>query len=64
MLYPSVHELKKNVDSKYLVVTLAAKRARDLQNNPEDFILDNYHSYKTVGMALEEIAEKKVNVEK
>ena len=35
MLYPAGHELKKNVDSKYLVVTMAAKRARQLQEHPE-----------------------------
>ncbi|SDK22289.1 DNA-directed RNA polymerase subunit omega [Lacicoccus qingdaonensis] len=62
MLYPSAHELKKNVDSKYLVVTLAAKRARDLQDHPDSTILDKYNSFKTVGMAFEEIAENKVKV--
>ncbi|MCD2136607.1 DNA-directed RNA polymerase subunit omega [Salinicoccus halitifaciens] len=60
MLYPPVHELKKNVDSKYLVVTLAAKRARELQDHPDRSILDRYESAKTVGMALEEIAENRV----
>lgn len=63
MLYPPIHELKKNVDSKYLVVTLAAKRARNLQDYPNDTVLEQYQSEKTVGMALEEIAEKKVKVE-
>ena len=64
MLYPPAHELKKNVDSKYLVVTLAAKRARDLQDYPESTILENYNSFETVGMAFEEIAENKVKVKK
>ncbi|HIW11827.1 MAG TPA: DNA-directed RNA polymerase subunit omega [Candidatus Salinicoccus stercoripullorum] len=60
MLYPPIHELKKNVDSKYLVVTMAAKRARHLQDEPEDLILDEYKTLKTVSRALEEIAENKV----
>lgn len=60
MLYPSIHELKKNVDSKYLVVTMAAKRARHLQDEPDDLILDEYKTLKTVSRALEEIAGKKV----
>ncbi|WP_462420451.1 DNA-directed RNA polymerase subunit omega [Salinicoccus sp. Marseille-QA3877] len=64
MLYPPAHELKKNVDSKYLVVTLAAKRARQLQDYPDSTILENYNSVKTVGMAFEEIAENKVRVKK
>jgi DNA-directed RNA polymerase subunit omega len=60
MLYPPVHELKKTVDSKYLVVTLAAKRARELQDYPDRTALEQYESVKTVGMALEEIAENRV----
>ena len=27
MLYPAAHELKKHVNSKYLIVSMAAKRA-------------------------------------
>lgn len=60
MLYPPIHVLKENVDSKYLVVTMAAKRARELQDNSEDTILEEYQTTQKVGMALEEIAENKV----
>ncbi|MCC4722099.1 DNA-directed RNA polymerase subunit omega [Salinicoccus sp. RF5] len=60
MLYPPIHELKKNVDSKYLVVTMAAKRARHLQDHPDDLALDEYKTLKTVSRALEEIADNKV----
>ena len=60
MLYPPIHELKKNVDSKYLVVTMAAKRARHLQDHPDDLVLDEYQTLKTVSRALEEIADNKV----
>lgn len=55
MLYPSVDSLKGKVDSKYTLVTLAAKRARELQEEQND-LLDTYRSKKTVGMALEEVA--------
>lgn len=55
MLYPSIDELKKQIDSKYSLVSLAAKRARKLQEGaPEK--LENYVSHKPVGKALEEIA--------
>ena len=64
MLYPAGHELKKNVDSKYLVVTMAAKRARQLQENPEGLVLDSYRSKTSVGYSLEEIAAGKVTVHK
>ncbi|HJE19220.1 DNA-directed RNA polymerase subunit omega [Aliicoccus persicus] len=56
MLYPPLHELKKNQNSKYLIVTMAAKRARELQDYPSRTTLENYDSYKEVGKALEEIA--------
>lgn len=56
MLYPPLHELKKNQNSKYLIVTMAAKRARELQDYPTRTSLEKYDSHKTVGMALEEIA--------
>ncbi|CAD2078095.1 DNA-directed RNA polymerase subunit omega [Jeotgalicoccus coquinae] len=64
MLYPAGHELKKNVDSKYLVVTMAAKRARQLQDNPEGGVLESYQSKTNVGYSLEEIAAGKVTVHK
>ena len=30
MLYPSVNEIRKKADSRYTLVILAAKRARDI----------------------------------
>ena len=30
MLYPSINEIRKKVDSRYTLVITAAKRARDL----------------------------------
>ncbi|AIE59599.1 DNA-directed RNA polymerase subunit omega [Bacillus methanolicus MGA3] len=54
MLYPSIDELMKKIDSKYSLVTVAAKRARDLQQNGK-LCLDHYVSHKFVGKALEEI---------
>ncbi|ARF18408.1 DNA-directed RNA polymerase subunit omega [Sporosarcina sp. P3] len=55
MLYPSVDSLKGKVDSKYTLVTLAAKRARELQEK-QDETLHSYRSVKSVGRALEEVA--------
>ena len=62
MLYPPLDKLKDNVNSKYLVVTLAAKRARQLQDNPKTSLIEEYTSYKPVGQALEEIAAGKVHI--
>lgn len=55
MLYPSVDALKSKVDSKYSLVSLASKRARQMQEEDNEK-LDDYVSYKYVGKALEEIA--------
>lgn len=54
MLYPSIDSLMTKIDSKYSLVSVAAKRARKLQVE-EKLILDKYVSYKNVGKALEEI---------
>ncbi|MFS0688152.1 DNA-directed RNA polymerase subunit omega [Sporosarcina sp. 179-K 8C2 HS] len=55
MLYPSVDSLKGKIDSKYTLVTLAAMRAREMQESKK-LLLQSYNSYKNVGKALEEVA--------
>ncbi|WP_458413947.1 DNA-directed RNA polymerase subunit omega [Schinkia sp. CFF1] len=55
MLYPSVDSLKRKIDSKYTLVAVASKRAREMQEN-DDCMLDKTVARKTVGKALEEIA--------
>lgn len=54
MLEPSVDKLVEKVDSKYSLVVIAAKRARQLLDGEKPLI--NPHSNKYVGIALEEIA--------
>ncbi|MCM3214803.1 DNA-directed RNA polymerase subunit omega [Niallia taxi] len=54
MLNPSIDSLLTKIDSKYSLVSVAAKRARKLQLN-EKPQLDKYISHKNVGKALEEI---------
>ncbi len=58
MLYPSVDQLKEKIDSKYTLVTLAAKRAREMQE-ANIFLLEEeqYQAEKYVGMALEEVVD-------
>lgn len=56
MLYPSSDALRKNIDSKYSLVSVAAKRARNMQEKGDKGSLDSYYSVKFVGQALEEIA--------
>ena len=54
MLEPSVDKLVEKVDSKYSLVVIAAKRARQLLDGEKPLI--NPRSNKYVGIALEEIA--------
>ena len=54
MLYPSIDSLLEKIDSKYSLVSVAAKRARKMQINQDQKIAKPV-SYKSVGKALEEI---------
>ncbi|MGE6631347.1 DNA-directed RNA polymerase subunit omega [Bacillus sp. NPDC077027] len=54
MLDPSIDSLMNKLDSKYTLVTVSARRAREMQIN-EDQQIENTKSYKYVGKALEEI---------
>lgn len=56
MTKPGITELSKCVDSRYTLVTMAAKRARMIGEKEE-----NLHSaHKPVSIAVEEIAKGKV----
>lgn len=55
MLYPSINLLKTKVDSRYTLVVLAAKRARDIiEGKPK---LTEEDCTKPVSIAANEIAE-------
>lgn len=59
MVNPSLDVLINFVDSKYTLVTMAAKRARDMMNNGE--VAEND---KAVTAALKDIAKGKVTYER
>lgn len=62
MIKPSLDNLVKKVDSKYTLVVLAAKRARQLMDGSEPLV--EMKSSKKVTNALEEIAEDQVTFER
>ncbi|GGA84169.1 DNA-directed RNA polymerase subunit omega [Ornithinibacillus halotolerans] len=62
MLEPSVDELQEKIKSKYSLVTLSAKRARQLREL-NNLRIENPKSHKYVGMALEEIAADELKLE-
>ena len=61
MLYPSIDSLMQKLDSKYTLVTVSAKRARQMQMD-NDQMLAKTISHKPVGKALEEIDAKLLKV--
>ncbi len=63
MLYPSIDSLLKKIDSKYLLVNIAAKRAKEMEKTEHYQIKENeYKSAKNIGKALEEINQGLVHL--
>ncbi len=58
MLYPPVAELLKQIDSRYLLVNVVAKRARQIADEANEFGEDLPE--KPVTMAIREVAEGKL----
>jgi DNA-directed RNA polymerase subunit omega len=62
MLFPSIDELVKKVDSKYSLVVAASRRARTIRDGAK-VKLDQVKSSKHVGIALEEIYHDLIRIE-
>ena len=62
ILFPSVDELLKRIDSRYSLVMPASKRAHELERGSAP-LLDHYYPSKPVGKALEEIEADKVTID-
>ena len=54
MLYPSIDELLEKEPSKYSLIILASKRARQMHEF-KMMQFNQYKSVKTIGKALEEV---------
>lgn len=62
MLEPSIDALQEKIDSKYVLVSLAAARARELLET-KNVLVEDSKSKKYVGMALEEVKAGKLFVD-
>ena len=62
MINPSIDTLVTKVDSKYTLVVLAAKRAREIMDGSTSLV--DSKSNKQVTLALEEIAQDKITYER
>ena len=58
MLYPPVANLLKNVDSRYLLVNVVARRARQIAAEAE--VLQEELPEKPVTLAIREVADGKL----
>lgn len=59
MLYPPVADLLKNVDSRYLLVNVVARRARQIAEEAEE--LQEELTEKPVTLAIQEVADGKLS---
>jgi len=58
MLYPTMPELLKNIESRYMLVNVIAKRAREIAQDAEDE--GEQLNEKPVSLAIQEIADGKL----
>lgn len=61
LIKPTLESLMTKVDSKYTLVTLAAKRARELTDGEEPLV--DVESTKVVSIAMEEIDQGQISYE-
>lgn len=61
MRYPSIDQLIEVTKSKYKLVVGVAKRAREIEHG-DDVLVTNPHNKRSIGIALEEIIEGKVEI--
>ncbi|MBE6965086.1 MAG: DNA-directed RNA polymerase subunit omega [Ruminococcaceae bacterium] len=59
MLYPAMSDLLKEVNGRYLLVNLTARRAREISEYAEEQEIEL--TEKPVSLAIGEIADGKIN---
>lgn len=63
MIYPSIDKLLAKVGSKYLLVNIVSKRAKEMDEKEYYQMKETeYTSKKSIGRALEEISKDLVHV--
>ena len=63
MLYPSINEIRKKVDSRYTLVVLEAKRARDIIDG-YPLLTDECPNNRAVSQAAYEIYDDLVSYDR
>lgn len=68
MLVPSMNDLMKKINNKYLLVNIVSQRARDIaneydNNQTDTILLNNNIVKKSVQIALEDIINGKIELQ-
>jgi DNA-directed RNA polymerase subunit omega len=65
MLYPSIDKLLNIVDSKYMLVHVASKRSKQMQETGHfQMKINEYVSKKEIGRTLEELENNLIKIVK
>lgn len=63
MIQPSIDKLLGTIGSKYLLVNLISKRAKEMQETSHYQLKEkDYRSNKEIGRALEEVANNMIHM--
>ena len=63
MIYPSIDKLLTQVGSKYLLVNIVAKRAKEMDVTKHYQLKEEeYNTKKNIGSALEEVAKNLIHI--
>ena len=63
MIYPSIDSIMQKISSKYLLVNIVSKRAKEMDETKHYQMSENeYKSAKSIGRALEEIDKGLIHI--
>ncbi|MGL5347361.1 MAG: DNA-directed RNA polymerase subunit omega [Peptostreptococcaceae bacterium] len=61
MLKPSINEVLNKIDNRYYLVGTVAKRAREIIDGADIYVLNKQKETKPVSLATQEVAEGKIS---
>ena len=63
MIYPSIDSIMQKISSKYLLVNIVSKRAKEMDETKHYQMPENeYKSAKSIGRALEEVDKGLIHI--
>ena len=63
MIYPSIDKILNQVGSKYLLVNIVARRAKEMEITQHYQMKENeYKQSKSIGRALEEVSKGLIHI--